>query len=109
MPGSQPATPQVEEDSADSGNEEDGFDERCAPESDWERLKMMRDLMGGDDLGALRDEDEDDDDIVLVSDAGGTFTDPSEMKGTRPKKGDANEQQTAGPSRIRQSPSLTVR
>lgn len=57
----------------------------------------MQDLMGGEDLGALRDTD--DDDVVFVSDTSRTFTNPSEIKGTRSGKGNAIEQQTAGPSR----------
>ncbi|KAF8527641.1 WLM domain-containing protein [Hysterangium stoloniferum] len=60
-----------------SSSDEEGEDEydsdyeRVDPESDRERLDRMR--MGGEDLDRLRD---DDDDVVFISAAGGTFTDP---------------------------------
>lgn len=85
----------LDEGSADSESEgeDEGFDERCAQETDAERLKMMRDLMGGEDLGVLRDEYEDD--VVLVSDISGTFADSSEM---RFGKGKDDERQVASSS-----------
>jgi hypothetical protein len=81
----------------ESENEEDedaGF-ERVAVETDGERLKRMRDVMGAEDLDALRDDD--DDDIVLLSDPSSALADLPGMKVTprEPKKarnkGDADE------------------
>jgi hypothetical protein len=81
----------------DSEGEDDVFDERCVPETDGERLKIMQDSMGGEDLEALRD-GKDEDDFLSVAGISGTFTEPSGAGGT------ADDGQGVRPSSSRTPP-----
>lgn len=95
--------------SADSEREgeAEGFDERCVHETDAERLKMMQESMGEENMEALRDEYEDN--IVLVSDVSGTFTDSEGVRGAGSGKEKNGELQVGGPSQTSSSLSSTVR
>ncbi|KAF8591279.1 hypothetical protein K439DRAFT_1627008, partial [Ramaria rubella] len=65
---SSPEQPQPEHSESEvSGAEDDSTNfERVALETDKERLKWMRDVIGEEDMGALRDDD--DDDLIIGSD-----------------------------------------
>jgi len=84
--------PETDGDSATEEEEDAGF-ERVALETDRERLKRMHEVMGEDDLGALRD---DDDDIVMISHPGVAPVDSQSIRSTQGKERKAGDDSEAG-------------